>query len=320
MAKHGLGRGLESLIPSYESADDDGVEQADDGAVRRARIGMATPDAASAAAAQNPGFQEIPLDQIRANPYQPRKTFRPEELAELAATIREHGVIQPIAVTRVSGGFELIAGERRTQAARLAGLKVIPAVIKERPTDQKKLELAVIENVQRTNLNPMEKAHAFKQLFEEFGMHKEEIARRAGKSLPYVINAIHLLDLPQEIQTAIEKREITEGHGKAILMIKSKERQYIAFEHVMKQKLTASQTEDLARSLNAVSATATKEQASRVGEPDPDLLVRQNELQRLLGTKVKISARARGGRIVIEYFSKEDLDALSERFRGALSV
>jgi ParB family chromosome partitioning protein len=265
------------------------------------------------AVASTPGPVEIAIDRIERNPYQPRAAFEREGLDELAASIAAHGVLQPVIVTETLDGYRLIAGERRLRAAQLAGLERIPVVIRQ-ADDRDQLELALVENLQRTDLNALEAARAYRQLRDQFALTNEEIADRVGKARPTIANTLRLLDLEPEIQAAIEAGRISEGHGRAMLgLAPSGQRQLLAL--AVARGLSVRQVEELARRLRddaAGSATATRP----ARQPDAELERVEDDLRRALGTKVRLARSRRGGRIVIEWYSTEELERLYERLTG----
>lgn len=275
----GLGRGLAALIPQR------------------------TPATA--------GSIEIALDRIRDNPRQPRVKMNPEALATLAASIREHGVIQPVLVTETLDGYQLVAGERRVRAARLAGLERIPAVVRQL-ADRAQLELALVENLQREDLDPLESARAYRQLLDEFGITQDEIAERVGRARSTVANTLRLLDLHPAVQAAVAAGEVTEGHGRAIGGLPL-ELQETVVKTVIEGDLSVRQTEELVRRLREPRTDGAQPAARPM---DPELERVEEDLRRALGTKVRLARSRRGGRIVIEYYSDEELGRLYERLIG----
>lgn len=273
-----LGRGLASLIPG--------------------RVGVAEAPT------------EIPLDRIVANPYQPRRSMAGAELEALAASIAEHGVLQPILVTETLEGYRLVAGERRVRAARLAGLVRIPAVVREL-ADRHQLELALVENVQRTDLNALEEAHAFRQLIDEFDYSQEEVAQKVGRARSTVANTLRLLDLDPALQAAVGDGSISEGHARAMGGLDGPG-QVGLLQIVTSRGLSVRQVEELVRRLQTPSPTAG---AARRGA-DPEVERVEEDLRRALGTKVSLARTRRGGRIVIEFYSDEELGRLYERLTG----
>jgi ParB family chromosome partitioning protein len=277
----GLGRGLASLIPQR---------------------------------APTTATVEIAIAQITTNPYQPRKRFREEDLESLAASIREHGVIQPVLVTETLGGYQLVAGERRLRAAQLAGLERIPAVVRQL-ANRSQLELALVENLQRADLDPIEAATAYRQLIDEFGMTQEEIAERLGRARPTISNTLRLLDLPEAIQTAIADGRITEGHARALAALDA-DRQLQLLETIEARGLSVRQTEELARRLRDLPTTAGSVSSPAARPLGTELERVEEDLRRSLGTKVSLARTRKGGRIVIEYYSDEELGRLYDRLIG----
>lgn len=276
----GLGRGLASLIPQRSS-------------------GQA-------------GILEIPTARIRPNPHQPRKRFDPDSLATLMTSIKEHGVIQPILVTETIDGYQLVAGERRLRAAQAAGLDRIPAVVRQL-ADRDQLELALVENLQREDLDPIETADAYRRLIQEFGFTQDDLAGRVGRARSTIANTLRLLDLAPGIQTAIAEGRITEGHGRALGGLAT-ELQDRVLDSVLRQELSVRQTEELVRRLREPKPDLAAAAANHPA--DPDLQRVEEDLRRALGTKVSLARSRRGGRIVIEYYSDEELGRLYERLTG----
>jgi ParB family chromosome partitioning protein len=282
MEKKALGKGLDALLPS--SKVNRPAEPAD--------------------------VQRIRVDDIVPNRYQPRQTFPPEELAELTASIKESGVIQPIVVRRKGDGiFELIAGERRWRASKVAGLPVIPAVIKN-CTDQESLLLALIENLQREDLNPMEMARAYSRMMKEFGLTQEAVATKVGCDRSSVANFVRLTHLPPDLQTLVEGGTLSTGHAKALLSLPSPEDQLRLGKMVATRGLSVRETEKLVDH----SLVDKKPHGKAVRSSQwADLEAR---LQKRLGTKVTVHPEKRGGKLVIHYFSSEELDGVLETLLG----
>lgn len=281
--KRGLGRGLDALIEARS-------ESADPGRVA-----------------------ELDLDWIEPNPLQPRGEMDPEELDALSNSIREHGVIQPVIVTESDGStpYRLIAGERRWRAARQAGLTVVPAIIRE-SSPRAMLELALIENIQRADLNVLEEATAYRQLIEDFGLKHGDLADRVGKNRSTITNALRILQCPEEVQQALMNQSITEGHARALLGLPSSVDQLAALQLVTSRDLTVRQTERMVREWNAgTKPDATT--AHSTSEPDPIVRDFETRLQRSLGTRVELKRGRKGGRLIIHYYSDDELNTLSER-------
>jgi ParB family chromosome partitioning protein len=281
--KSGLGRGLGALIPATEQ----GVE----------------------AAAQ--GVIEVSLASITPNPHQPRTPIRDQDLVELAASIEEHGIIQPLVVTRVPDGYQLIAGERRWRAARLAGLPTVPVLVKD-VAPREMLELALVENVQRSDLNALEEAIAYRQLTEEFELTQEQVARRVGKSRVAVSNTLRLLKAIHAVQKALLGDRISEGHARALLGLEQEEAQEAALKTVLKRGLNVRQTEELVRRMLGLH----REEQKPVRDVSPETRALEANFREALGTKVSLSRSEKGGRIVIYFYSDEELDALYGRIVG----
>jgi ParB family chromosome partitioning protein len=252
------------------------------------------------------GVQEIPLDRIVTNPKQPRRVFEESTLEELANSIREKGVLQPVIVKKAEDDrYILVAGERRLRAARLAGLKTIPAIVKE-ATEAEAVEIALIENIQRDDLNPLEMAEAFQRLIDEFGYTQEQLATRIGKDRATVANYLRILKLPPDIKEYILSGQISLGHAKAILSLPTKTSQIEVARQVLRRGLSVRQTERLCKALSKKPPKASKK------EKDPNIAALEERLKRSLGTKVTLKHRGGKGKIEIEYYSLDELDRLIE--------
>jgi ParB family chromosome partitioning protein len=255
---------------------------------------------------------EILISRISPNPYQPRKRFSAEDLASLRASIAVHGVLQPILVSETATGYQLVAGERRLRAAQAAGLDRIPAVIRQL-VDRDQLELALVENLQRADLDPIETADAYRQLMNRFGLSQDDIATRVGRARSTVANTMRLLELAPEIQGAVGDGRLTEGHGRALGGLPA-ELQARVLDSLIGQELSVRQTEELVRRLREPKPTPRETAPAR--HTDPELERVEEELRLALGTKVSLARSRRGGRIVIEYYSDEELGRLYERLTG----
>lgn len=251
------------------------------------------------------------MREIVRNPDQPRQRFDEEALASLAASIAEHGVLQPVLLTPVPGGFQLVAGERRFRAAEMAGLERIPALVRT-VDEQQRLGLALVENLQRADLNAMDEARAFRRLADEFGLTHEEIGSRMGRSRPAIANTLRLLAASEAVQRAVQDGRISEGHGRAIAALETHEEQDRLLLAVTERTLSVRRTEALARRLKAPVADG-----GEVRVTDPDIERLEAGLRSALGTKVTLSPRRRGGRITIDYYDDDDLGRLYERLAGA---
>jgi ParB family transcriptional regulator, chromosome partitioning protein len=254
---------------------------------------------------------ELLISEIARNPYQPRQDLDEKGLADLAASIAAHGVLQPVLVSRASAGWVLIAGERRLRAAQLAGLDRVPVVV--RSTDEREqLALALVENLQRADLNALEEAAAFRQLMDEFGLTQEEVASRVGKSRPAVANTLRLLDVDAAVQAALREGLISEGHARAIAGLPDRAGQRVALQTVTKRSLSVRKTEELVRQMREGAAHAKRTPPAI----SPDMERLQGGLRDALGTKVTLSRARKGGRITIEYYDDDDLGRLYERLTG----
>ncbi len=279
--KGGLGRGLEALIPSGDTPRESGLSQ-------------------------------VAVADISPNPRQPRSRFDESELQELAISIKEHGLIQPLVITYAAqdGKFTLIAGERRWLAAQRAGLERVPVVIRE-ASDQQRLELALIENVQRADLNALEEAEAYRQLVEDFSLSHEEVAARVGKSRTAVTNTLRLLKLPDVIQKALLEGKISAGHARALLALNTPQAQAAVLNSILHRQLSVRQTEDLVERLKG------EKQAPPPRPPaDPQVLAVEERLQAALGTRVNLDKRRKGWTLTIHSYSDEELNVLLEKILG----
>lgn len=310
--QYGLGRGLASLIPPKKPATDGAgsspfvITPMTQGQERQGDQSMSG-EAVSAAPASTAGtLREVSLTSIVPNPHQPRLSFDEAKLQELTDSIKEHGILQPIVVSQNGDQYEIIAGERRFQAAKRVGLATVPVVVRD-VTEQEKLELAIIENVQRHNLNPIEEAKAYLRLQDEFSLSQEAVAEKMGKSRSVVTNTLRLLQLPIEIQRAVAENKISEGHAKALLSIENPEKQRAVFDLIIKEELTVRETETKVRSISV------KTYVRSAAPLNPALLERTEHLTQVLGTKVKIAPSGKGGKVIIEYYAPEDLDGLLKR-------
>jgi ParB family chromosome partitioning protein len=282
----GLGKGLDALIPTHPEGE---------------------------ILSEFGGVLEVPLDLISANPHQPRRGFDDEKIKELAASIKSHGVIQPLVISaqdQNQGRYSLIAGERRLRAARLAGLKTVPAILREADS-QDHLVVALIENVQRADLNPLETASAYQSLAVEFGLSHEEIGRRVGKSRTSVTNILRLLELPDVVQQAVRKNQISMGHARSLLGLDTIKAQSAALQTILTQGLNVRQTENLVTKLKGVK----KRKSTKKDPKSPELKALEEELQSALGTKVRLTRSKKGtGTITVHYYSDEEFNTLMDRF------
>lgn len=274
MQKRALGKGLFALMPEAEAG----------------------------------GMTELALEAVRPNPYQPRRGFDPGEMQELVESIRQHGVVQPVVVRPSGDGYELIAGERRWRAAAACGLKTIPAVVRE-CSDRQLMELALVENLQREDLNVMEEAGAYRRLLDEFGLKQEDVAERVGKSRPAVANTLRLLQLPIPVQDMVRRGELSAGHARALLAVADEQLQVKLGARVVEEGLSVRRTELLAQSVLKVN------RAPRPTAVSPEVTAIQEQLEGVLGTRVRISGGERGA-IEIRFYSREDLARIVEVLLG----
>ncbi|MFH1207089.1 MAG: ParB/RepB/Spo0J family partition protein [Patescibacteria group bacterium] len=278
MNSTGLGRGLNSLIPPRNGD-------------RKATTESAI----------SPGTHDLPIHEIQPNPHQPRKNFDRSALEDLMNSIKIHGIIQPLVVIRARGGYQLIAGERRLRASKLLGLKKVPAVIRS-ATEQEKLELAIVENVQRQSLNPIERAHGFQRLIDEFNLTQDEVGKKVGQNRVTVTNSLRLLTLPGDMQQALAEGKLTEGHAKALLGVETAAARECLFQEILKSGLSVRVAESQARRVSV-------RQHSRRSK-DPNILEKEDALQAALGTKVEIRRKGKRGTITVHYYSAEEFQAI----------
>lgn len=283
-AKFGLGKGLDALL-SGTDADETRPEGG--------------------------GELRLPLDKLKANPNQPRRVFDEDALQELAASIREHGIIQPIVVEDAGDGtYVIVAGERRSRAARIAGLREVPAVVRNY-SDERRLEVALIENVQREDLNPIEEASAYRKLMELTGLSQEDVAARVGKSRPAVANALRLLKLPDDMQGALAAGQLSSGHARAILSVVNPADQRVLFGRIVGDAVSVRDAEKMAGELNGgIRAASPKVTEEKPKDRPAELLAIEQKFIDALGTKVAISGGLKRGSIRIDYYSMDDLDRL----------
>ena len=292
-----LGRGLSALLPG------------------RATFSNTTAGVAAAQAhVQSPS--KLPIDSIQPNPVQPRMIFQSERLEELAASIRANGIIQPLIVRSNAGRYQLVAGERRWRAARMAGLTEVPVVVQE-VADPLMLELALIENLQREDLNAIETAHAYQRLGQELGLSQEEIGRRTGKDRTSIANTLRLLKLPDEVQILLAEHRLSMGHARAVLGLSTAEQQIEIAEKAAAQGLSVRQVETLVQELTSDRPQGGKKKDR---SQDPNVRAAVEELERVLGTRVRlIELSEQRGRIEIEYYSQAELDRLFQHLTGGVA-
>lgn len=284
MAGKGLGRGLGALIGQP----------------------LASPQPV---AEKGESIQKVPLDQVIPSSFQPRKTFHPEQLAELVESIRERGIIQPLIVRLISGKYELIAGERRWRAATEVGLKEVPVIVRS-ASDREVLELALVENLQRADLNPIEEAEGYALLINQFRLTQEQVSQRVGRSRVNVANAVRLLGLADEVRAWVAGNRLTVGHAKVILGLASKEEQVLVAQRVVKDHLTVRQTEKLVDSLKPARSPGSKPKPKAAPVSEATWTDLEKRLQRTLGTRVRLQGTTEIGKVEIQYFSAAEFDRL----------
>ncbi|UCB51884.1 MAG: ParB/RepB/Spo0J family partition protein [Candidatus Zixiibacteriota bacterium] len=282
MSRKALGKGLEALIGESPEESVRAEEQARQGLVN------------------------LRIDRIKSNPYQPRTKVDEEKLLELSASIKEKGIIQPVVVRQVGEEFELVAGERRLLAARRLGWEEIPAMIAGKLSKEDMLELSLIENLQREDLNPIDAAKGYKRLLEECQLTQEQVAQRIGKDRSSVANTIRILSLPEEVQKLIGDGRLSEGHARAILSLSGEQEQTALSRRVVKEELSVRRTEDLARPEGRARTTRKRAKSS------PAFFEIEEKLKQYFGTSVKVLSKRKGGRIEIEFYSEEDLSRILE--------
>lgn len=290
----GLGKGLSALIPSGSLTSDGTLKHGDT------------------------VVSEIAITKIKANPFQPRKEFDLQALEELKQSILENGIIQPITVRKAADGFELIAGERRWRASKMAGMTVLPAYVREDVTDDEMLELAIIENVQREKLNPIELAEGYQQLIDQCHLTQDQVAQKIGKDRTTITNIIRLLRLPPTIQDSLKKEVITIGHGRALIALPSADLQIRLWESIVDKGFSVRKTEELVRKALTVMEGKKSKSGDRTSQQavssNPHIDALEDRLRQKFGTKVKIKHREDGGTVEIEYYSLDDLDRLLDLF------
>jgi ParB family chromosome partitioning protein len=288
----GLGRGLGSLIPKKTVTYGQNPFKSE------------VSEEETVVMHDNDRILKVSPDRILINPHQPRTTFSESALNDLAESIKQHGIIQPLVVTRKGNEFELIAGERRLRSAKLIGLKEVPVIVREEQ-EQKKLEIALIENLQREDLNPLETARAYKRLIDEFNITQEDAAHRVGKARSSVANALRLLALPMAVQDALAAGKITEAHAKYLMGLEG-EKQLNMLKKIMRQNLTVAETDKEIKRLGGTKSAKPKDYFDRA---------REEELEEYLGTKVEIKRIGKGGKLIIDFYSEEELNEMLKKVK-----
>lgn len=301
MAKkaRGLGKGLDALFGDMEVSVEPSSKEEESSAVHDIE-----------AAETHEGIKYIDINNIKPNANQPRKTFDEGKLEELADSIREHGLIQPLVVRKSTNGYEIVAGERRWRAARKIGIKEIPAIVREL-SDEENMLLAIIENMQREDLDPIEEAEGISQMIETYGLSQEQVSKSLGKSRPYITNQLRLLKLPEEIRKMVSDGRLSSGHVRALITIDDEEKQIKLAVQAVEQGLSVRQVEALAKANKKVkkSKSAKKKKSADVKRVEEDLKV-------ALGTKVNLNQNGKKGKIEIEFYSKDELERLIELLKS----
>ncbi|NLC68622.1 MAG: ParB/RepB/Spo0J family partition protein [Clostridiaceae bacterium] len=285
--KKRLGRGLEALISAEEMLEE--------------------------------GISEIRINDVEPNLNQPRKVFDDEKIAELAKSIKKHGVVQPIIVKKEDTGYKIVAGERRWRAAKIAGLTTIPAVVKDL-NSREMIEVTLIENLQREDLNPIEEAEAYERLIKEYRMTQEEISEIVGKSRPTIANSLRLLNLDEKVKESIVKGEVTSGHARALLALEKKENQRKVLDEIKEKNYNVRETEKLIKRINREEILEKKESENKERDNKKEIEIKalEEKLQGILGTRVKLIHGKKAGKIIIEYYSEEDLERILDIMRNGV--
>ena len=286
MSKRGLGKGLGALIPTSVTNNSLDYDPEKD-------------------------LTELNIKEVVPNVNQPRRNFDPEKLAELTASIKEHGLVQPIVVRPYNGSYQIVAGERRYRACKQLGLKTIPTIIKNL-SDEEVTEISLIENIQRQELNPIEEARAYKRLVDEFGLTQEEIAKKVSKSRPFIANFLRLLNLSKEVLDLVEKGDISVGHARALLTLNDPSMQFIVASKIIDENLTVRETEKLTKKMSVMNQNLNIKNKKQKRDINPIFNDILDHLQSKFGTKVLIKDKGKGGKIEIEYYSRQDLERIIE--------
>ena len=301
----GLGKGLEALFGDAEVAP---VEKKP--ASKKKQAESKKSEKAAESPAEEGGVLYVDLNDIKPNAAQPRKVFDEEKLEELAASISQHGLIQPIVLRKLGKGYEIVAGERRWRAARLAGLKEVPCIVKEL-TEEENMLPAIVENMQREDLNPIEEAEGLKKMIDTYGLTQEQVSYSVGKSRPYITNSLRLLKLPGRVQQLTAEGKITTGHARALAAVKSQQRQIDLAVRASKEGLSVRQIEQLAKE---TKQPQEKKKTRKVKSADEKRV--EEDLKNALGTKVSLNRKGKGGKIEIEFYSADELERLIELLRS----
>ena len=309
----GLGKGLDALfgdaeVSLHRNAENENKESVNTAAKKKI---SSADDRVSETVSEN-GLAYIDINDIKPNSDQPRKTFDEEKLAELAASIEEHGLIQPVVLRKMKKGYEIVAGERRWRAARLIGIKEIPCIVKEL-TDEENMLLAIIENMQREDLNPIEEAEGIQQMIETYGLTQEKVSKSVGKSRPYITNCLRLLKLPEEVRSYVADGQLSAGHAKVLAGIEEEEKQIRLADSAIKEGWSVRQLESNVREEKPAARPAARSKAK-----NPNVKRVEDDLKEALGTKVNLNQNKKGnkGKIEIEFYSREELERLIELLKN----
>jgi len=306
--KRALGRGLNALM-SEDASEDSGVVIKAERKVssQKTKSSAVLPDGIES---DSSGTLWVDPKKLKPNPHQPRTSFSEEALNELADSIREHGVLQPITIEDAGdGSFYIIAGERRTRASLIAGIEKVPVQLKKY-SDEKKLEIALIENIQRADLNAIEEAQAYYKLMELSGLTQDEVAKRVGKQRSTVANALRLLKLPEDMQNSLMTGQISSGHARAILSVENPANQRTLFGRIVGETLSVRKAEEIAKSLNEGRSSKKEKESAKKDDRDPNIIALEQKFINALGTKVSMKGSLSRGSLVVDFFSREDLDRL----------
>ncbi len=306
----GLGKGLDALFGDIEVNIEPAEKPTDKKDIETVKSETKKENSKIKAAGENNGILYIDINDIKPNSNQPRKVFDEDKLEDLAASIKEHGLIQPIVLRNVKNGYEIVAGERRWRAARKVGIKEIPCIVKEL-TDEENMLLAIIENMQREDLNPIEEAEGINQMIDTYGLTQEQVSKSVGKSRPYITNCLRLLKLPESVRNYVAEGVLSAGHARAIVSAGNEEKQIMLAKKTVEEGLSVRQIEKLAQ-----EKKTTVKAKSRIKQKSADVKRVEEDLKDVFGTKVVLNQKGKKGKIEIEYYSKEELERLIELLKS----
>ena len=306
----GLGKGLDALFGDIEVNIEPAEEPTDKKDIETVKSETKKENSKIKTAGENNGILYIDINDIKPNSNQPRKVFDEDKLEDLAASIKEHGLIQPVVLRNVKNGYEIVAGERRWRAARKVGIKEIPCIVKEL-TDEENMLLAIIENMQREDLNPIEEAEGINQMIDTYGLTQEQVSKSVGKSRPYITNCLRLLKLPESVRNYVAEGVLSAGHARAIVSAGNEEKQIMLAKKTVEEGLSVRQIEKLAQ-----EKKTTVKAKSRIKQKSADVKRVEEDLKDVFGTKVVLNQKGKKGKIEIEYYSKEELERLIELLKS----